>query len=330
MGRKKPKSKTKAPKPSKPENIFQGTVIRSVGSSSRVQTKTGDTYDCVIKGKFRIKDLNTTNPVAVGDEVRFSVPEEGELGVIQEILPRHNYILRKAISHQTRVHILAANLDQAIFLFTIDQPQTSTGFANRFLLVAEAYQIPIQFVINKADLLNSTEELEKLAEIRAIYEAAGYPVSVLSALDPQYKQRVETLLKDKRSFIGGHSGAGKSTLINLIDPDLDIKTSTISESSNKGRHTTTYAEMHPLSVGGYIIDSPGIKELGLVGFEIEEIGHFFPEMRERLPDCRFHNCLHHNEPGCAVKLALETGDFHPSRYDSYLKMLDEIKEGKIR
>ncbi len=329
MGRKKRKSKPK-PKPGPPQQLFQATVIRSVGSTSRVQMDTGDIYDCIVKGKFRIKDLNSTNPVAVGDEVRFSVPEEGELGVIQEILPRQNYILRKAISHQTRVHILAANLDQAIFLFTVDQPQTSTGFANRFLLVAEAYGIPIQFVINKVDLLESEEDLERLEEIRSIYEAAGYPVNVLSALDPQYKESVEALLKDKRSFIGGHSGAGKSTLINLIDPDLDIKTSTISESTNKGRHTTTYAEMHPLSIGGYIIDSPGIKELGLVGFEVEEIGHFFPEMRERLPDCRFHNCLHHNEPGCAVKAAIEAGDLHPSRYESYLKMLEEIKESKSR
>ncbi|MEL7532765.1 MAG: ribosome small subunit-dependent GTPase A [Bacteroidota bacterium] len=310
--------------------MFLATVIRSVGSSSRVQTAEGKIYDCIVKGKFRIKDLNTTNPVAVGDEVKFIVPEEGELGVIQEILPRQNYILRKAISHQTRVHILAANLDQAIFLFTVDQPQTSTGFANRFLLVAEAYGIPIQFVINKVDILQSPESLARLAEVRAIYEAAGYPVTVLSALDSQYRESVETLLKDKRSFIGGHSGAGKSTLINLIDPDLDIKTSTISESTNKGRHTTTYAEMHPLSVGGYIIDSPGIKELGLVGFEIEEVGHFFPEMRERLPNCRFHNCLHHNEPGCAVKAAIEAGELHPSRYESYLKMLDEIKESKSR
>ncbi|MEM6343689.1 MAG: ribosome small subunit-dependent GTPase A [Bacteroidota bacterium] len=325
MGRKKRKPQAKTP-----EQLFQGTVIRSVGSTSRVKTESGEIYDCIIKGKFRIKDLNTTNPVAVGDEVRFSIPKEGELGVIHEILPRQNYILRKAISHQTRVHILAANLDQAIFLFTIDQPQTSTGFANRFLLVAEAYGIPIQFVINKVDLLESKEDLEKLAAIRSIYEAAGYPVIALSALDPQYRQSVESLLKDKRSFIGGHSGAGKSTLINLIDPDLDIKTSTISESTNKGRHTTTYAEMHPLSIGGYIIDSPGIKELGLVGFEIEELGHFFPEMRERLPDCRFHNCLHHNEPGCAVKTAVEGGEIHPSRYESYLKMLMEIKESKSR
>lgn len=325
----KKKRKPKAPA-SIPKKLFQGTVIRSVGSSSRVKTEEGKVHDCVIKGKFRIKDLNTTNPVAVGDEVRFSVPEEGELAVIHEILPRHNYILRKAISHQTRVHILAANLDQAIFLFTVDQPETSTGFANRFLLVAEAYGIPIQFVINKVDILETPEHMARLEEVRGIYEAANYPVSVLSALDPQYKTEVENLLKDKRSFIGGHSGAGKSTLINLIDPDLDIKTSTISESSNKGRHTTTYAEMHPLSVGGYIIDSPGIKELGLVGFKIEEVSHFFPEMRARMSNCRFHNCLHHNEPGCAVKAALEAGELHPSRYESYLKMLEEIKEGNIR
>lgn len=316
-------------KPARPTgDLKQGTVIRSVGSSSRVLTEAGEQYDCVIKGKFRIRGLNTTNPVAVGDEVKFSLPEENGLGVIVEIMPRQNYILRKAISHQTKVHILAANIDQAVFLFTVDQPETSTGFANRFLLVAEAYGIPIQFVINKLDVIKSEEHQARLTEIQEIYSKAGYPVTTLSALDPAFREAVQTLLKGKRSFIGGHSGAGKSTLINLIDPSLDIKTSEISESSNKGRHTTTYAEMHPLAGGGYIIDSPGIKELGLVGFEIEEIGHFFPEMRERLPDCRFHNCLHHNEPGCAVKAAVESGEIHQSRYDSYLKMLEEVRESK--
>jgi ribosome biogenesis GTPase len=316
MGRKKRTTEGK---------ICQGTVIRSVGSSSRVETEAGKQYDCIVKGKFRIQNLMTTNPVAVGDEVRFQVPEEGELGVIREILPRRNYMLRRAISQTRKAHILCANIDQAILLFTIDQPTTSTGFANRFLLIAEAYHIPIQFVINKIDLLQTPEQKARLQEIEAIYSQVGWPVTSLCALDPNYKEAVWELLVGKRSFIGGHSGSGKSTLINLVDPNLALRTSELSTSSNKGRHTTTYAEMHPLAAGGAIIDSPGIKEFGLIGFEREEISHFFPEMRRRLQDCRFHNCLHRNEPNCAIKAALETGEIHPSRYDSYLRMLEEVE-----
>ncbi len=310
---------------SSPVVLLQGTVIRSVGSSIRVLTAEGTQVDCIVKGKFRIQGLNTTNPVAVGDEVRFFVPNEGELGVIQTILPRRNYMLRKAISHARRVHILCANIDQAVLLFTVDHPVTSTGFANRFLLITEAYDIPALILINKIDLLASAEQKARLAEIEDIYTRAGFPVTSLSAIEPGAQATVEALLAGKRSFIGGHSGAGKSTLINLIDPQLDLKTAEISSSSNKGQHATTYAEMYPLAVGGAIIDSPGIKEFGLAGFTSHEISHFFPEMRALLPNCRFHNCLHRNEPGCAVKAGLETGAVHASRYDSYLRMLEEIE-----
>lgn len=308
----------------------EGVVIRSVGSSSRVRRPDGSWVDCVMRGKFRLKGLNATNPVAVGDRVRFLPPgDQEEVGVITEVLPRKNYILRRAIAQGRKVHILAANVDQALLIFTIDYPPTSTGFANRFLLVAEAYEVPTKVVINKIDLLTSEEELARLAEIQHIYTQAGYEVISLSALDASYRDQVLDLLKDKVSFVGGHSGAGKSTLVNLVDPTLDLKTSEVSMSNRKGRHTTTYAEMHPLVVGGYIIDSPGIKELGLVNFEREEVRYFFPEMRARLQDCRFGNCLHLNEPGCAVKAALETGDIHPSRYDSYLRMLAEIDAEQV-
>lgn len=305
-----------------------GTVIRSVGSSSRVQAASGAQYDCVVRGKFRIQGVNSTNPVAVGDAVHFVPPEPGsEVGVIVNVLPRRNYLLRRAIAHARKVHILAANVDQAILLFTVAYPATSTGFANRFLITAEAYHIPIRIVINKVDLLQSEAEQTRLAEVQAIYRGIGYEVICLSALDEAYRETVAALLRDRVSFIGGHSGAGKSSLINLIDPALDLKTSTVSTFNQKGRHTTTYAEMHPLATGGYIIDSPGIKELGLAHFEPGELSHYFPEMRARLADCRFANCTHVHEPGCAVKAALKTGGVHPSRYDSYLRMLEEVAEG---
>ncbi|MDX2249225.1 MAG: ribosome small subunit-dependent GTPase A [Bacteroidia bacterium] len=305
--------------------LIQGTVIRSVGSSSRVKTLTGKQYDCIIRGKFRIEGLNTTNPVAVGDEVLFSEPGEGETGVIQEILPRKNYILRKAISQTHKVHILAANMDQAILLFTIDQPVTSTGFANRFLVVAEAYHIPAKIVINKIDLLHSPEQLERLEEITNLYSKIGYEVIQVSSLDARYKEKATQLLSGKVSFVGGHSGSGKSTFINLADPDLDIKTSEVSEYTNKGTHTTTFAEMHALAGGGYIIDTPGIKEWGITDFERTDLSHYFPEMQELLSECRFNNCTHTNEPKCAIKAAVEAGEIHASRYDSYLRMLEETE-----
>ncbi|MEO0583009.1 MAG: ribosome small subunit-dependent GTPase A [Bacteroidota bacterium] len=314
-----------------PDHATQkGTVIRSVGSSSRVQTEEGVQHDCIVRGKFRIKGLKTTNPVAVGDEVMFTPPkEEGEVGVITELLPRKNYILRKAIGHNHKVHIMAANVDQAILLFTIDFPRTSTGFANRFILINEAYHIPTRIVINKIDLLQTEEEKAKLEEITDIYERIGYEVIQLNALDPRYQLQASEILTDKISFIGGHSGAGKSTFVNLVDPSLNLKTGDISGYHNKGRHTTTYAEMHPLANGGFIIDSPGIKEFGLANFEVRELSHYFPEMRSRMADCKFSDCQHINEPGCAVKAALESGEIHPSRYDSYLRMREELESEKM-
>ena len=230
----------------------------------------------------------------------------------------------EAISKNNHAHILCANIDQAIFLFTVKQPQTSVGFIDRLLVVAEGYHIPATIVINKTDLITTQEESERLEEVKRIYEMAGYSVLLINSLDQQYKNQIRDLLADKVSFIAGHSGSGKSTMINLVAPDLEIKTGEISTYSNKGRHTTTYAEMHPLHFGGYIIDSPGIKELGLFSFEIEELSHFFPEMKKRMIDCRFHNCSHTNEPKCAVKKALENGEIASSRYRSYLKMREDV------
>lgn len=299
-------------------------MIRSTGRHSLVRTADGKQVSCVVRGKFRLKGLRSTNPVAVGDNVSIVMSDDGELGTITKIEARKNYILRKAASHSRNVHILCANVDQAILLYTLTKPHTTSGFANRFLVIAEAYHIPIQIVINKVDLLDTEELLIRKEDVKQMYEAIGYPVTEVSALDVQHQETVRNLLQDKVSFISGHSGAGKSTLINLVDPALDLKTGEISMASEKGRHTTTYAEMHPLSIGGYIIDSPGIKEMGIAGLEKAELAHYFPEMQARMDQCRFHNCIHVSEPDCAVKAAVESGEIHHLRYNSYLSMLDDL------
>ena len=303
---------------------YSGVVIRSTGRHSLVRTAEGKQVSCVVRGKFRLKGLRSTNPVAVGDNVTIVMSDDGELGTITRIQDRKNYILRKAASHSRNVHILCANVDQAILLYTLTKPHTTSGFANRFLVVAEAYHIPIQIVINKVDLLDTEELLIRKEDVKRMYEDIGYPVTEVSALDSQHQETIRNLLKDKVSFISGHSGAGKSTLINLVDPSLDLKTGEISLASEKGRHTTTYAEMHPLSIGGYIIDSPGIKEMGIAGLEKAELAHYFPEMQARMDQCRFHNCIHVSEPDCAVKTAVEAGEIHHLRYNSYLSMLEDL------
>lgn len=308
--------------------LEEALVIRSVGSSHRVQTADGTTFDTIVRGKFRIAGLQTTNPVAVGDKVMVTRPEGEEKGIIYELIPRSNYLLRKAIAHARRVHILAANLDQAILILTLKSPRTAPGFADRFLLVCEAYDIPATILINKSDLLTEPEDQELLQQTLKDYEGAGYPVHVISALDADYKDLVKGILKDQLSFIGGHSGSGKSTLVNLIDPSLELRTSEISDSTGKGTHTTTYAEMYHLEFGGAIIDSPGIKEWGLVDMEPSEVGHYFPEIRELMNECRFHDCLHKQEPGCAIIAAVEQGSLSERRYRGYLRLLGEAEEDK--
>lgn len=305
----------------------KGIVIQSSGRLCRVRDASGNMYACTVRGKFRIQGLNTTNPVAVGDHVLVQLPEQGELCTIEEIFPRRNYILRKAIAHATRVHMLCANVDQAILVFTVDYPATSFGFADRFLLVAAAYEIPAVVVINKIDLLETPEHHERLETARHIYQQAGYPVYEVCAADLSFQAQMVALLAGKVSFMGGHSGVGKSTLINLVDPDLDLRTAEISDYHSKGRHTTTHAEMFPLSLGGYIIDSPGIKELGIsTQFEPFEISHFYPDLARYVHDCRFNTCLHVKEPGCAVRAGVEAGELPLSRYKSYLSILEEIQE----
>jgi len=298
---------------------MKGLVTKSTGSWYQVQTDEGEIIDCRIKGKFRTKGIVTTNPIAVGDIVDFDMEPEQENGVITNLHQRKNYIIRKSINLSKQAQIIAANLDQALLIVTLASPRTSLGFIDRFLVTAEAYDIPARLIFNKLDLF-SEEGLEVLAYYKAVYEKIGYPCFEVSALAKTNIEVVQELLKDKVTLFSGHSGVGKSSLINRLLPDLDLRTHQISDWSEKGMHTTTFAEAFELPQGGFIIDTPGIRELGVIDIEKQELSHFFPEMRERMHDCRFSNCRHINEPGCAVLEALENGEIEPSRYDSYLSI----------
>jgi ribosome biogenesis GTPase len=298
---------------------MQGLITKSTGSWYQVQTPNGQRYDCRIKGKFRIQGLTTTNPVAVGDKVDFELEPEQEQGVITKLFPRRNYIIRKSINLSKQAQIIAANLDQAFLVVTLASPRTSLGFIDRFLVTAEAYDIPASLVYNKLDMF-SKQGLEILAEYKAVYQKLGYPCYEVSALKGTNIPALKDLLKDKITLFSGHSGVGKSSLMNALLPDLDLRTMEVSEWSDKGMHTTTFAEMYDLPGGGSIIDTPGIRELGVIDIEQQELSHFFPEMRDRMNQCRFNNCRHINEPGCAVLSAVESGDIEPSRYESYLSI----------
>lgn len=298
---------------------MHGIVTKSTGSWYQVQTPDGKRYDCRIKGKFRIKGLTTTNPVAVGDNVDFDLELDQDQGIITKLFDRRNYIIRKSINLSKQAQIIAANLDQAFLVVTLASPRTSLGFIDRFLVTAEAYSIPAALVFNKLDMF-SEEGLEILADYKAVYENIGYPCYSVSALEGTNIPQLKELLKDKITLFSGHSGVGKSSLMNAILPDLQLRTTEVSDWSDKGMHTTTFAEMYDLPGGGNIIDTPGIRELGVIDIEQQELSHFFPEMRERMHDCRFNNCRHINEPGCAVLQALEEGEIEPSRYESYLSI----------
>ncbi|SEL96545.1 ribosome biogenesis GTPase [bacterium A37T11] len=298
---------------------MKGLVTKSTGSWYQVLTDEGKAYDCRIKGKFRTKDIQTTNPVAVGDWVEIEPENEPNVAVITLLHERKNYIIRKSVNLSKQAQILAANLDQAFLVVTLASPYTSLGFIDRFLVTAEAYDVPAGLIFNKLDLF-SDEGLEILQDYRLLYESIGYPCFEVSALRKTGIEAVSAQLKDKVTLISGHSGVGKSTLINAIVPRADLRTGTISDWSDKGKHTTTFAEMIGLTYGGSIIDTPGIRELGIIDIEQQELGHYFPEMRERMHNCRFSNCRHINEPGCAVLEAVEDGDISASRYDSYLSI----------
>lgn len=279
----------------------------------------GRRYECRIKGKFRTHGIKSTNPVAVGDWVEFDLEPDLDSGVIRHLEPRRNYIIRRSVNLSKQTQIIGANLDQALLVVTLASPPTSLGFIDRFLVTAEAYSVPAMLVFNKLDLF-SDEGLDILKEYEQIYESIGYPCYKVSALEGINVEELKDLLKDKVTLVSGHSGVGKSTLINALIPEAGLKTGSISDWSDKGKHTTTFAEMMDLPFGGKLIDTPGIRELGIVDIEPQELSHFFPEMRALLNKCRFNNCRHVNEPGCAVMEAVENGAIEASRYDSYLSI----------
>jgi ribosome biogenesis GTPase len=282
----------------------------------------GHIFQGRLKGKFKIKGLKVTNPIAVGDRVTFDVEDEIEnTAVITDIAPRENYIIRQSVHKTAHGHILAANLDQALLLATLAMPRTSLGFIDRFLVSAESFRIPTTIVFNKSDILND-EGLAYQQEIIDIYERIGYHCLSTSATEGDGIENFRQLLDQKVTLLSGHSGVGKSSLVNAIAPDLNLRTNEVSTFANKGVHTTTFAEMFELAPDTFIIDTPGIKELGLMDTSKTEIGHYFPEMRNRLNQCRFHNCLHLNEPGCAIKEAVAEDEIAESRYMSYLSMLE--------
>lgn len=303
-------------------SLIRGLVLRSTGSWYEVRdSRDGHIWQCRLKGKFKALGLKVTNPIAVGDYVNFEVENEGEnFGIIHEIVPRENYVIRRSVHKTAHAHLIAANVDQAILICTLFFPRTSLGFIDRFLVAIESFRIPGVLVFNKQDLLND-EMKDFQTELMELYKSLGYRCLATTALEELGLGEFSALLKGKVSLLSGHSGVGKSTLVNAIAPDLDIKTQEVSTFANKGVHTTTFAEMFELEKDTFIIDSPGIKELGLADMEKEEISHYFPEMRDLLNQCRFNNCQHINEPGCAVKDAVSEGKIALSRFESYLSIM---------
>ena len=299
---------------------MKGTVIKSTGSWYIVRDERGELTDCRIKGNFRIKGIKSTNPIAVGDKVVFEYEANENYGIINEIEVRKNYIIRKSVNLSKQTHIIAANIDQAMLVVTLASPRTSTGFIDRFLATAEAYSITSILVFNKYDLYDE-EQKQYLYELITVYEKAGYVCIVTSIVESKNIDVVGKILKGKTTLLAGHSGVGKSTLINAAEADLQLRIGELSSAHDKGKHTTTFAEMHPLKEGGYIIDTPGIKEFGMVDMDKKNIAHYFPEMRALLNQCRFDNCTHVNEPGCAVKLAVEKGEIALFRFENYLNIL---------
>jgi ribosome biogenesis GTPase / thiamine phosphate phosphatase len=307
---------------------MNATVYKSTGNWYIVKDEAGKQYNARLLGKFKIDGLTSTNPIAVGDKVNIEMENELEGSVtITEIKKRKNYITRTSPANKHQHHIIASNLDQSLLFATLKDPKTSQGFIDRFLITSEAYHIPSIIVFNKSDLYRKKEE-DKFAEVKGIYEALGYKVLSMSIEKGDGVEAVNNLLKDKVTLLSGHSGVGKSTFINAIFPEMKLKTQDVSGWSGKGLHTTTFAEMFDLPAAGRgkIIDTPGIRELGLVDISKEELSHYFPEMRALINDCRFNNCMHLNEPNCAVKSAVEKGVIHMDRYISYCNILEKLNE----
>jgi ribosome biogenesis GTPase / thiamine phosphate phosphatase len=309
--------------------LEKGLVIKSTGSWYLVKDQNDVIVECRIRGKFRTRGLRTTNPVAVGDKVSFILDEKTGKGVIQDIEQRKNYIIRKSINLSKEAHILAANVDLAILVITLVSPKTFTQFIDRFLATCEAYQVPGVLMFNKTDLYTD-KELSEMQQLIGIYTKIGYRCIQASLLNKKGLMEISELLSNKITLLAGHSGVGKTTLINLLEPKLELKTTPISGYHDSGMHTTTFPEMHTLSNGGYVIDSPGIKGFGTIEMDKTEMAHFFPEMFAVLKDCQFYNCTHWHEPKCAVKAAVEQGEISQSRYKSYLSLLNDENDEKYR
>ncbi len=301
------------------EGKFTATVVRSTGSWYEVRTDSGETIKARIRGRLRLGGSRSTNPVVVGDRVECS--GEGDEVWIEEILPRRNYIIRRSSNLSKESHVIAANINQAVVVATLFAPETSMEFIDRFLVTCEAYEIPATILLNKMDL--AAQHPEAVEHFTAVYELAGYPVMHASTVTGQGVNEFREYLRGRTTLVSGNSGVGKSTLIKAVEPSLDIRIGEISKAHHKGMHTTTFSQMYPLSFGGYIIDTPGIKGFGLIDIGHEELYHYFPDLMRAAGDCQYYNCTHTHEPGCAVISAVEEGGISEDRYISYLKMLED-------
>ena len=308
---------------------MKGLVIKNTGSWVTVRLDDGNTVNCKMRGVLRLKGLRCTNPVAVGDRVQVE-DKGGDAPVVGDIEPRRNYIIRRSSNLSKEFQIIAANLDQAVLVATLTNPETSTTFIDRFLATAEAYQVPAVLAFNKIDLLDTDEWRSRLDELKTLYENIGYPVITMSAATGEGADALRAQLAGKMSLLSGNSGVGKSSIINLLVPDAHVRVGDVSHTHHKGMHTTTFSELLDLPGGGAIIDTPGVKAFGTIDFERAEVAHYFPEIFRISDDCRFNNCTHTHEPGCAVLEAVEQGKIAPSRFTSYLSILEEDPNNKYR